>query len=89
VIKPPSIYTHRPNELESQYLKAAKVVAKDYPNYFPDATDLYPAKYHAQTNKLILGLVHLETPATPKVTNNINSSSLKRFSSLFWNPKTS
>ena len=84
VIRPPSISTHKPNRLELQYLEAAKVVAKDYPNYLPDAIDLYPAKYHAQTNKLISGLVHLKTLAVPKVVNTSNSASLKRFSSLFW-----
>ena len=84
VIRPPSISTHKPNELELQYLESAKVVAQDYPNYLPDAIDLYPAKYHAQTNKLISGLVRLKTPAVLKVVNTSNSASLKRFSSLFW-----
>lgn len=84
VIKPPSISIHKPNELELQYLEAAKIAAKNYPNCFPDAIDLYPAKYHAQTNKLISGLVHLKTPAALKVVNTPSSASLKRFSSLFW-----
>lgn len=50
IIKPPSISTHKPNELEVQYLEAAKTLTKDYPDYFPDAIDLYPAKYYTQTN---------------------------------------
>ena len=84
VIRPPSISTHKPNELELQYLEAAKILAKDYPNCFPDAVDLYPAKYHAQTNKLISGLVDLKPSAVPKVKGN-TSISLKTFSKLFWN----
>jgi hypothetical protein len=84
IIKPPSISTHKPNELELQYLEAAKILAKDYPNCFPDAVDLYPSKYHAQTNKLISGLVHLKPSVVSKAINASNSASLKRFSSLFW-----
>ena len=84
VIKPPSISTHKPNKREFQYLEAAKIAAKNYPNCFPEAIDLYPAKYHAQTNKLISGLMHLKTPAALKVVNTSSSASLKRFSSLFW-----
>ncbi len=84
VIRPPSISTYKPNELEVQYLEAAKIAAKDYPNCFPDAIDLYPAKYHAQTNKLISGLIHLKPSAVSKVKGN-TSTSLKTFSKLFWN----
>lgn len=84
VIKPPSMSTHKPNEQELQYLEAAKIVAKDYPNYFPDAIDLYLAKYHAQTNKLTSGLVHLKPSTVLKVRDSSNSTSLKRFSRLFW-----
>ncbi len=84
VIRPPSISTHKPNELELQYLEAAQIIIKDYPNYFPDAIDLYPAKYHAQTNKLTSGLVYLKSSAVSKVRDNNNFTSLKRFSRLFW-----
>lgn len=86
VIKPPSISIIKPSARESQYLEAAKILVRDYPNYFPDATCLYPAKYHAQTNKLISGLVHLKPSAVSKVNSNA-STSLKTFSKLFWNAK--
>ncbi|WP_009630143.1 hypothetical protein [Synechocystis sp. PCC 7509] len=88
VIRPPSISKHQPNRIESQYLESAKSIVKNYPDYLPDATSLYPAKYNSQTNKLISGLVHRKTLVVPKATNSINLTSLKRFSKLFWSTKT-
>ena len=76
VIRPPSISNHQPNRIESQYLESAKSIVKNYPNYLPDATSLYPAKYDSQTNKLISGLVHRKTSVVPKnvdTTNNLFS----------------
>lgn len=84
VIRPPSISNHQPNCIESQYLESAKSIVKNYPNYLPDATSLYPAKYDSQTNKLISGLVHRKTSVVPKNVDTTNSNSLKRLSSLFW-----
>ncbi len=78
VIKPPAISIKKPDPHEQQYLEVAKTLAEKYPRYFPDATDLYPAKYDSQTNKLISGLIHLRKPKTlPKVT-------IKSFSKMFW-----
>ncbi len=87
VIRPPSISTRKPIHQELQYLEAAQIIIKDYPNYFPDAVDLHPAKYHAQTNELTSGLVHLKPSTVSKVKNNNNSTSPKRFSRLFWRVK--
>ncbi|PSB28534.1 hypothetical protein [Chlorogloea sp. CCALA 695] len=83
VIRPPSIYTRKPNERELQYVEAAHIIARDYSSYLLDATSLYPARYDNQNN-LISGLIHLKTPTVPKNIDTANSVSLKKLSGLFW-----
>lgn len=84
VIRPPSISTRKHTNYELQYLEITKTLLSRYPDYFPAATSLYPAKYDCYTNKLVSGLVHLKAQVAPKAKGILESNSLKRISSLFW-----